>query len=422
MFVVLAGNGENIMRLMQIFRVGAIVGTLVALSGGAMAQPVKVGLPVPLTGFVAQSARDMVDGFKLYLKQSGNKLGGMDVDLKIEDTEANPQNALTKMRKLVENDKVDLVVGYLLAFEGLAVRDYVDTNKVPLFLPIVAADDLTQRKRSPYIVRMTWTSSQPNHPFGKYAFEKLGYKKIVTVGQDYAFGWENVGGFQTTFEAAGGTIVDKIWVPLDAADYASFVTRIPRDVDAVFALLVGSHIPGFLRTYRDYGLKDRIPIVGANITTDEDVLGSMGDEALDIVSSHTYAASLERPENKSFVDAFKKEYKRDPSYYAEGMYTAALWLDRAIAKAGGANNAMKLIEAVKAVDLHDAPRGPLRLDEYNNPIETVYIRRVVKKSDGSGMENKVIDKIENVSQFWTIPPEEYLKRPPYSRDYPPLKK
>jgi branched-chain amino acid transport system substrate-binding protein len=403
-------------------RAGAVAAVMAALSGGAMAQTVKVGLPVPLTGFVAESARDMVDGFKLYLKQSGNKLGGKTVDLKIEDTEANPQNALTKMRKLVENDKVDFVVGYLLAFEGLAVRDYVDANKIALFLPIVAADELTQRRRSPYIVRMIWTSSQPNHPYGKYAYEKLGYKKIVAVGQDYAFGWENVGGFQTTFEAAGGRIMDKIWVPIDTADYASFVTRIPRDADAVFALLVGSHIPGFLRTYRDYGLKDRIPVVGANITTDEDVLGSMGDEALNIVSSHTYAASLERPENKTFVDAFRKEFKRDPSYYAEAMYTSGLWLDRAIAKAGGANDAMKLIDAVKTVDLRDAPRGPLRLDDFNNPIETVYIRRVVKKADGKGLENKVIDQIENVSQFWTIPPEEYLKRPPYSRDYPPLKK
>jgi branched-chain amino acid transport system substrate-binding protein len=104
-------------------RAGAVAAVMAALSGGAMAQTVKVGLPVPLTGFVAESARDMVDGFKLYLKQSGNKLGGKTVDLKIEDTEANPQNALTKMRKLVENDKVDFVVGYLLAFEGLAVRD-----------------------------------------------------------------------------------------------------------------------------------------------------------------------------------------------------------------------------------------------------------------------------------------------------------
>jgi branched-chain amino acid transport system substrate-binding protein len=399
-----------------------LIGALASVPTGAGAQTVKVGLPVPLTGFVAESARDMVNGFKLYLTQSGNKLGGLTVDLKVEDTEANPQNALTKMRKLVENDKVNLIAGYLLAFEGYAVRDYAHNNKVPLFLPIVAADDLTQRNRSPYIVRMIWTSSQPNHPFGKYAYEKLGYRRIVTVAQDYAFGWENVGGFQKTFEEAGGRIVDKIWVPVDAADYGAFVTRISRDVDAVFALLVGSHSPSVLRTYQDYGLKDRIPLIAGNITTDEDVLGSMGDEALGVVTSHTYAASLTRPQNVTFVDAFKKAFKRDPSYYAEAMYTAAMWLDRGIAKAGGASDAMKLIEDVKSVEVQDAPRGPLKLDAYNNPIETVYIRRVVKKADGKGMENQVIDKIDNVSQFWTYPPGDFLKQPVYSRDFPPLKK
>jgi branched-chain amino acid transport system substrate-binding protein len=402
----------------------SVATALLALSSwaprAAHAETIRIGMPVPLTGFVAESARDMTDGFKLYLAQKSNKLGGFDVELKIEDTEANPQNALTKMRKLVENDKVHLVAGYLLAFEGLAVRDYAHTNKVPLILPIVAADDLTQRNRSPYIVRMTWTSSQPNHPFGQYAFNKLGYKRIATVAQDYAFGWENVGGFQTTFELAGGTIVDKIWVPLDAADYAAFVTKIPRDVDTVFSLLVGSHIQGFLKTYQDYGLKGKIPIIGGNILTDEDVLRSMQDEALGIITSHTYAASYDRPQNKAFVEAFRKAYSREPSYYAESMYTAAMWLDRALAKNGLPGDPLKFVDAIKAVDLTDAPRGPLKLDAYNNPIETVYIRNTVRK--GSGLENQVIDKVENVSQFWTFNPEDYLKRPPYTRDFPPMKK
>lgn len=394
---------------------------LAALTGSALAETIKVGLPAPLTGFIAESAKDMVDGFKLYLANHGNKLGGLDVNLVVEDTEANPQNALTKMRKLVENDHVNFVVGFLLASEGLAVRDYADKNKVALFLPIVSADDITQRHGSPYIVRMIWTSSQVTQPFGKYAFDKLGYKKVVTVGQDYAFGWETVGGFQKTFEEAGGKVQKKIWVPINASDYGTFVTDIPRDTDAVFAILVGSHIPGFLRTFQDYGLKGQIPIIGGDIVTDEDVLRSMGDEALGILTSHTYAASLKRPENQAFVAAFQKAYGRDPSYYAEALYTSALWLDRALAKTGVPKTPEALIEAVKAVDLKDAPRGPLTLDSYNNPIETVYIRKTVKKADGKGMENEVIAQIPNVSQFWTYDPKIFLQQPVYSRDYPPVK-
>src|SRR5262249_20057316 len=151
-------GARQIMRTL-IKLVGASVAAAL-LATAAQAQTVKVGLPVPLTGFVAESAKQMVDGFKLYLEQHNNQLGGHSVDLIVEDTEAKPETALTKMRKLAENDKVNFVVGYLLAFEGYAVRDYVNDHKVPLFLPIVAADDLTQRQRSPYIVRMIWTSSQ----------------------------------------------------------------------------------------------------------------------------------------------------------------------------------------------------------------------------------------------------------------------
>ncbi len=397
----------------------ASIGAFLAPGPARAQETVKVGLPVPLTGFVAESAREMVEGFQLYLEESGQKLGGLPVQVVIEDTEAQPQNALTKMRKLVEQDKVAFVVGYLLAFEGYAVRDYVHRNKVPLFLRIVAADDLTQRQRSPYIVRMTWTSSQPNHPLGEYAFKTLRYRRMATVGQDYAFGWENVGGFHRTFEQAGGKIVQKIWAPIGTTDYAPYIARIQRDVDAVYALLVGSDIPRFVKQYEEFGLKGKIPLIGGNILTDEDVLSHMGGEAEGVITSHTYAATLKRPENQKFVAAFRARYKKDPSYYAEGMYTAALWLDRGLKAAGSARDALKLIEAVKKADLRDAPRGPLRLDEYNNPIETVYLRKVVKGA--RGMENEVIGSIPNVSQFWTFAPAEYLKGPAYSRDFPPCR-
>ena len=387
-------------------------------NGTTAAETIKVGLPVPLTGFVAESAKEMVEGFELYLKQSKNKLGNLDVKLIVEDTEAKPEMALTKMRKLVENDKVDLVVGYLLAFEGYAVRDYAHTKKVATFFPIVAADDVTQRQRSPYIVRMIWTSSQLNHPWGKYAVKKLGYKRVVTVGQDYAFGWETVGGFQKTFEEAGGKVIQKLWVPLDAADHGPYVSQIKRNVDAVFALLVGSHIPKFIKTYQDFGLKEKIPLIGANILTDDDVLRHMGDEAVGILTSHSYAPTVDRPENRAFVKAYQAEYGgRTPSYYAEAMYTAALWLDRALAKSGKPKDPLALIAAVKQVDLTDAPRGALKLDNYNNPIETVYIRKVVR-AKGGGLTNEVIDTIPNVSQFWNTDPKKYLASPPYTRDNP----
>jgi branched-chain amino acid transport system substrate-binding protein len=174
-----------------------------------------------------------------------------------------------------------------------------------------------------------------------------------------------------------------------------------------------------VKQYQEFGLKGKIPLIGGNIMTDEDVLSHMGDEAEGLLTSHTYAATLKRAENQKFVNAFRERYKKDPSYYAEGMYTAALWLDRGLRAAKSAKDGMKLIEAVKKADLRDAPRGPLRLDEYNNPIETVYLRKVIRGS--KGMENEVIGSLPNVSQFWIFKPTEYLKNPPYSRDFPPCK-
>src|SRR5262249_26264130 len=142
-----------------------------------------------------------------------------------------------------------------------------------------------------------------------------------------------------------------------------------------------------------------------------------GGEADGIITSHTYAATLKRAENQKFVNAFRAKYKKDPSYYAEGMYTAALWLDRGLKAAGSARDAMKLIDAVKKADLRDAPRGTPRPDEYNTRVETVYMRKVVKGA--KGMENEVIGSIPNASQFWTFNPPEYPKGPAYSRDFPP---
>src|SRR5262249_5070230 len=241
--------------------------------------------------------------------------------------------------------------------------------------------------------------------------------RMVTVGQDYAFGWENVGGFHRTFEQSGGKIVQKIWAPIGTTDYAPYIAKIQRDTDAVYALLVGSDIPRFVKQYEEFGLKGKIPLIGGNILTDEDVLGHMGGEADGIITSHTYAATLKRAENQKFVNAFRAKYKKDPSYYAEGMYTAALWLDRGLKAAGSARDAMKLIDAVKKADLRDAPRGPLKLDEYNNPVETVYIRKVVKAA--KGIDNEVIGSIPNVSQFWTFNPPASRKGPAYTRDSRP---
>lgn len=401
---------------------GAAVGALAHIRPIVYAQapgPIRIGFLVPLTGTVAQSGRDMLDGFQLYLAEKGSVMAGRPVELVVEDTGGVPANALTKARKLIEGDRVNVLAGPLLASEGYAIRDYVTEQRVPTLYPVVSADDITQRKRSPNIIRTGWSSSQPSHPFGEWVAKTLGYKKVATIGSDYAFGYEVVGGFQRTFEHQGGQIVQKIWAPLGTPDYSPYVTRLRRDIDAVFGIPVGADAIRFVKAYRQYGLKDRIPVIGGGVLTDESLLrGMASEEAAGIVTALMWSAALLNPFARKFVAAYTARYHKDPSYYAETCYTCARWIDVASQRIGGkVEDVDAFLGALRAVQLPDAPRGPLRLDGYQNPVQNIYVRRVDVVN--GHVQNSVVHTFHNVTQFWTFAPAPFLAQPVYDRGYPP---
>ena len=372
----------------------------------------------PLSGPYVQNGRDILNGFLLYLEEIGYRAGGRQIEVVVEDDEAIPAVGLTKARKLVERDKVHLMAGALLASSGYALAPYIDSMHIPMVFPVVSSDDLTQRRRSQWIVRTGWTSSQPNHVFGEYAARTLKLKKVATIGLDYAFGWESVGGFQRTFEAEGGKIAQKIWCPLSVHDFAPYLAQISRDVDAVYALFLGRAALQFMRQYQEYGLKDRVPLIGSGSTTDEHVLPSMGNEALGVITALHYSAALATPSNKSFVAAYRARYNKVPSYYSESMYTGAKWFVSAIeARGGNVEDSAALLDALRKVKLADLPRGPVELDDYGSPVENVYIRKV-ERVNGE-LQNTVIETFPKVSQFWKYNPADYLKQPLYSRRYIP---
>jgi branched-chain amino acid transport system substrate-binding protein len=394
--------------------------TVVLHGGGAVAQqgPIKIGLIVPLTGAFSPNGRDMANGLALGLAQAGNKAAGREIQVVTEDEQGTPAVALTKARKLVELDKVDLLVGPLLASSGYALRDYIDEQKIPALYPVVSADDLTQRKGTPWIIRTGWSSSQPNHPFGEYAATVLKYKRIATIAYDFAFGWETVEGFQDTFEQNGGRVVLHLWPPIGAPDYSPYLGRIPKDVDAVYATFSGGDALRFLQQYRGFGLEGRIPLIGNGTLTDEHILYQEGDLAKGIITPLHYSAALKTQTNRDFVRAYVRAYTRVPSYYSEATYTGAFFLIKAIeAVRGNVADRQALAAAARSVVLPDAPRGPVRLDKWGNPIENEYIRRV--DIVNGQPQNTVIATYPNVSQFWTADPDEYLKKPVYSRDVPP---
>ena len=386
--------------------------------GQSPAGPIRIGFIVPLSGAVAQNGRDILNGFLLALDEIGYRAGGREIQIIVEDDEGIPAVGLTKARKLVESDKVHLMAGALLASTGYALAPYIDSMKIPMVYPVVSADDLTQRRRSPWIVRTGWTSSQPNHPFGEYAYHTLKLRTVATIALDYAFGWESVGGFQRTFEAEGGRITQKMWTPISVHDFAPYLAQISRDVDAVYALFLGRAALQFLRQYQEYGLKARVPLIGAGTTTDEHVLPFMGDEALGIITALHYSAVVDTPANRRFAPAYRARYRKVPSYYSESMYTGGQWVIAAIeALRGRVEDRQALVDALRASKPTGLPRGPVELDAFGSPIENVYIRRV-ERVNGE-LQNTVIDTFPRVSQFWKYNPADYLKQPLYSRRFVP---
>ena len=404
----------------------SVVGVLVLVAGvgpaPAWAQkgPIKIGYQGPMTGPAAAVGKDMANGLKMYLDEVGYQIAGRKVELIVEDNQGQPDLALTKLRKLVESDKVHVMAGGLFAHIGYALAPKVDEYKVPMLYPVMAADDLTQRKPAKWVVRTGWTGSQPSHPFGEWVFKTLGYKKVVVIGMDYAFGWEVVGGFQKSFEEAGGQVIQKLWPPLNTTDFAPYLAQVRKDADAVFALMVAVSSLRFPKQYQDAGLKARFPLIGGGTTFDEFVLPSLGDEAIGGISPLIYSAALDTPVNKRFVKEYRAKFGKVPSYYSETYYTAGRWINEA-AKAIGGNveDNERFLAALRKVEITDAPRGPIKLDAYGNPIQNIYIRKVEKK-DGE-LWNTVIQTFPAVSQFWKYKPDEFLKQPVYSRDFPPCK-
>ena len=405
-----------------------LMGTAVAVGLGlsvpAGAEELRIGYLAPLTGGLAQTGIDMRDGFLLYLEQHGNKLGGMDVKLIIEDEQGKGDVAVTKAKKLVLQDKVHMFIGGVLASTGYALAP-VSTELKTMYIPsIPAADDLTQRqlKNFPYLIRTSWSSSQPHHPLGQWACDQ-GYKKIVTIAADYAFGYEVVGGFQKAFEDCGGKIIQKIWPPLGAKDFGPFIPTIKEDADAVLSLMVGPMPAQFIKQMRGAGFKK--PILGGGTSYDEFVLPFMGDEAIGDVSALHYSAALDTPKNIEFVKAYRAKFGKVPSYYSENNYTTAQWLDEALQKAGGKwPGPEELIKIMVGIKL-DSVRGPVSFDDMRNPIQNIYIKKVEKKKmfgyEKDELWNTVIKTYPNVSQFWTYGKDKFLAQPVYDKSFPPCK-
>ncbi len=384
----------------------------------AQSEPIRLGLLTVKTGPLASGGIDMEKALVMYLRERNNTLAGRKVELFVADTGGVPATARTKMQELVEKDKVHAVTGPLAAFEALAIDDYIRAQQVPT-MSVAAAEDLTQRKPNPWFVRATSTSSQSAHGMADYCAKTLKYKRMAVIADDIAYGHEMVAGFQRVFEEAGGRVVQKLFPPLTVPDYGTYLAQMNPKIDAIFLGFAGSNGFRWLRQFNEYGLKGKLGVVGGMTALDESVLRNMGDEALGILTACWYSAEIDNPVNRKFAPAFRAENKYDPGFYAAATYTNGAVFQAAVeAVKGKVEDKPAFMKALRATKV-DACRGPVSFDTYGNVVGNVYIRKVERK-DGR-LVNAVIHTYPNVSQFWTYKPEEFLKNPVYSRDWPPAK-
>lgn len=390
-------------------------------AGGAAGGILKIGLLAPTTGVAAAPGHDMINGWKLWWAKHEDTVAGTKIDTTYYDTSSNPNTALTQARRAVEQDNVQLLIGPYLANEGLAVAPYAEQHKIPLFLPTVSADDLTQRKASPYVIKVSgWSSSTTTHPAGGWAYDQ-GYRTAVTLGDAYAFAYESVGGFAQTFTERGGQVAKQLWVPLGTTDFSPYLSQIQaQHPDVVFVTVVGADAVHFLQQWSSFGLKGKVPLLVQETVTDQSSIRTLEpDQVLGIIAFSHYAEGRSDPATQTFVATYAEAYHVLPSYMAAGFYNAAGWIQKALVQIhGDVGDQAKFLAAVRAVTLPNSPFGPQRLDKYGCPIQNVYVREVQpvpeKYAQYAKVWNVVIKTYPGVSQFWTYDPAKYLQQPVYS--------
>jgi branched-chain amino acid transport system substrate-binding protein len=380
--------------------------------------PIRVGLVTVKTGPLASGGIDMERALVQYLKEKNNTLAGRKVELIVADSGGVPAQARTKIQELVERDKIHVMIGPLDTASALAADDYIRSAQL-LTLSVAAAEDMTQRNPNPWFTRGTSTSSQSAMPLADYCYKTLKMRRMVVIADDIAYGHEMCAGFMRVFEEQGGKVVQRMFPPLTVPDYGTYLAQLKTDVDGLFLGFAGSNGFRYLRQFNEYGLKGKVTPVGGMTALDEAVLRNMGDEALGIVTSCWYSAEIDNPINKKFTEAFRAEWKYDPGFYAAATYTEAAVLEATLnAIKGRIEDKPAFMKAVRGVKVNTC-RGPVAFDKYGNVVGNVYIRKVARKE--GRLVNSVIQTYPNVSQFWTYNPDEFLKNPVYSRNWPPAK-
>ena len=399
-----------------------------AITGNAMAvDEIRIGTIGPTTGWATIFGQGCLNGIKLALNEYNNEFNGVPIKVFSEDTKADVEVMRTKLDTLKSRDKVHLIIGPSLGHEGMAAVDWGSRNPgIPMLIGYSAPEDITMRKATDSVIRPGWTGAQVIFNFGQYCAKDLGYKKIIIVGQDYSYPWDQAAGFIRGFLENGGEKVERIWHPVEAVDFSSIMAKlmsISKEYDAVLNNSGGAQVIGFFKQWKQFGLDKIYPqILGQANVPIVSMLSELGDSALGVYSSLHYYDGNPSGANQKFRESFKKEYGHYPDVIAVQGYDAVHVAFKAMQAINGqVDDPKKFIAALRQVKMSvdESPRGPFYFDKYANPVQNIYIKKVVKK-DGQLM-NEAVKTYTDVPQFgpYADMADKYMAAPATTRDYPP---
>jgi branched-chain amino acid transport system substrate-binding protein len=387
-------EGDNMQKKFMIR--AAFAAALMVASGLGLAQDnkFKVGLILPMTGPFASTGKQIEAAARLYVAQNGDTVAGKKIELIVKDDTGTPDVTKRIAQELVVNDKVNVLAGFGLTPLALATAPIATQSKTPLVVMAAATSSITQA--SPYIVRTSFTLPQVSVAIADWA-PRNGIKKVVTLVTDYGPGIDAEKFFKERMQFNGGQVVESLRVPLRNPDFAPFLQKV-RDAkpDALFTFVPSGAGAALMKQFAERGLdKAGIKLIGTGDVTDDDILNSMGDVAMGVVTSHHYSAAHNSPANKKFVEAFTKANNNlRPNFMAVGGYDGMRLIYESLKQTKGAGGGDALLAAMKG-QIFESPRGPIFIDaQTRDVVQNVYIRKVEKK-DGQ-LYNVEFDVIKDV--------------------------
>jgi branched-chain amino acid transport system substrate-binding protein len=379
--------------------VAGTAGAALASSVGAPAilaqtrAPLRLGNLNSFTGAIAYAAENNLNGMNLYFDSIGGTVAGRKVEIIKEDDQFNPQIGLQKAKKLVESDKVDLIVGVQASNVALAVLNYAKQQKA-FYIVSGAGTDAITWDRYPYLFRTSISAYRLSTPMAGWVYDNLG-KEIVTTASDYAGGRDVIAQFKGPYVAKGGKVLKEIWPPLGTTDFSPYLIDIKSiNPPVTYDFMPGADAIRFIQQYSEFGLKEKMPLTGFTII-DSLTISALGKSALGVISATTYTDTVDNPESRKFVADYQGKYKALPDIFSDYGYVAARAVDEALKQTDGdTSNKDKLTEAMAKVKFN-APRGPWRMDPVvHNSVQDIHICQVVEK-DGK-VTSKVLHTFKDV--------------------------